>query len=129
MWSCPKSQKNTATSQPPELYTDYSLARVSSHKKYMYPVQGLIENKSSAARKQNIRRVNLRVNLRLKTFISFFPERTLLQIFRMHKQNPLSENTHCKTSLLNYLHYSPIFVASLVWNLCIIRINININAD
>lgn len=56
-----------------------------SYKKCMYPAQGwLIENKSLATWKQNIRRVNLRVNLRLKTFISFFGEHCE---FRMHKQN------------------------------------------
>ena len=78
MWSCPKSRENTSTSRPElQSYTNgprtAPAVSLSLTRNTWIRYTELIENKSSAAWKQNIRRVNLRVNLRLKTFI-FFPE-------------------------------------------------------
>lgn len=114
LWSCPKSQKNTRLPLARNCHRSRAATRPTAaprrlqRKKYTYPVysaaagaaEGLIENKSSAARKQNTRRVNLRVNLRLKTFIFFFVSFLVnsVNIFGCINKIPLGEHPPTENS-------------------------------
>lgn len=134
MWSCPKSQKNTATSRPAES----RILTISLPGSLL--TRNTLVSGTGADWKQKFGRVETKYKkskspgqFKIKNiYLFFFRREHYCEYFECINKTSSRKTPTAptgKTSLRSYLRYSLLSVASLVGNLWIVRVYIQTNAD